>query len=354
MENAINEPVKKNYDFIDHIRCISMMSIVIEHTTSAYLTKPSDANYIPYLLIMQLFKFGTIIFFLLAGFLISEKFTDYTPGQYLKRRFSTTFGPWVIWSFIYLFCFVIHMRVMERLYHRQMLTVPAVLHEIRNVYLFTNYWFIINFMVSITLLLIFKRHLYKYGFGFILTLFTLFYSVNIHFEWINPTHTIAILGFVFFLWLGAQLRRHWLIIEYQIKLVPYWLPIFAVLITFGLSIAEAFWLNKEHSIDSLNTLRFSNILFSLACFALFLKIGTFKLLNHFKPRQSTYGIYLIHYILVIFLVPEILHPLGVNMERLSGLGFVLTKLMAFLIVYAISLTVVLLINKTRFKRIVGN
>ena len=357
MQNAINEPApKKNYDFIDHIRCIAMMSIVVEHTMGSDPPSASSENYLTFLLIIQLFKFGTIIFFLLSGFLISEKFTDYTPGQYLKRRFSSTFGPWLLWSVVYLICFIINLWIKQRMYHDQdhRLTLNAIINEVNVVYLHTNYWFIINFMVSITILLIFRKYLYNQFFGGILLACTLFYCVNIYFEWINPTHTMAILGFVFFLWLGAQMRKHWLIIQNQIALLPYPFLLLIVAITFGLSIYEITLLTHKGSYDPLNTLRFSNVLFSLAAFALFLKIGVIKSLNFLKPRQTTYGVYLIHFILVVFLIPEILRPLNINVQALVPATYFLVKLGTFVIVYSITIILVLLISKTSFKKIVGN
>lgn len=356
MENAINEPVKKNYDFIDHIRCIAMIGIVVEHTVGSEPPLPGSTNYPIFLFVIQFFKFGTIIFFLLSGFLISEKFTDYTPGQYLKRRFSSTFGPWLLWSIVYLVCFIANLWVKQRMYHDNdhRLTFNAIVDEINIIYLHTNYWFIINFMVSITILLIFRKYLYNLLFGAILFGFTLFYCVNIYFEWINPTHTMAIFGFVFFLWLGAQMRKHWLIIQNQITLLPYPFLFFIMAITFGLATYEITLLSHRGSFDPLNTLRFSNILFSLAAFALLLKIGVIKSLNFLRPRQTTYGVYLIHFILVVFLVPEILRPLHINIQELAPLTYVFVKLGAFLTVYGITIILVLLISNTTFKKIIGN
>ena len=82
MQNLKNEaPPKKNYDFIDAIRGIAMMCIVAEHSLGSYIFPYMSAKYWVYISLIQVIKFGTIAFFLLAGFLISEKFTDYTPSQ---------------------------------------------------------------------------------------------------------------------------------------------------------------------------------------------------------------------------------------------------------------------------------
>jgi surface polysaccharide O-acyltransferase-like enzyme len=86
MQNLVNEvPAKKNYDFIDTIRGIAMISIVAEHSVSAggYEFAYGSDKYWINIILIQLTKFGTIAFFLLAGFLIGEKFADYSPANTL-------------------------------------------------------------------------------------------------------------------------------------------------------------------------------------------------------------------------------------------------------------------------------
>src|SRR5215217_367346 len=252
---------KKNYDFIDAIRCIAMIGIVAEHSVGTYPFVYDTPLYWTQIVLIQAAKFGTVAFFLLAGFLISEKFTAYTPGEYLKRRISTTFGPWVFWSLIYVIAMVINMAVKERIYHRGEFNLANIMHNIEVVYLYTNYWFIINFLISITILLVFRRYLYKLYFGLALLLFTLFYSVNIHYGWIESSHTTAILGFVFFLWLGAQLRKHWQKIETWLNKVPYAPIVFMVMLGLALAVYEAHRL-AGGNVDPLNTLRISCLLYS--------------------------------------------------------------------------------------------
>jgi len=354
MHNLINEaPVKKNYDFIDAIRCVAMMAIVLEHSIGSYNFTAGSDKYWAYISFMQCAKFGTIAFFLLAGFLISEKFTDYTPAQYLKRRISTTFGPWVFWSLVYVLAMIVNMAVKERIYHRNEFTLTNILEGIQKVYLYTNYWFIINFLVSITLLLVFKKYLYQLSLGLALLTFSIFYSINIHYEWISPVHTTAILGFVFFLWLGAQMRKYWLQIENRIARIPYYVIIFLLLLTYGISIYEIRQLTG-YSTDALNTLRFSNVLYSLVFFALLLKIKAFSITTYLKPRQTTYGIYLIHYIIVVFVVPEILIHFTFDVESMGVIAFILLKAGTFLMVYAITFGIVWLINRSKARVLVGN
>lgn len=355
MQNLINQaPAKKNYEFIDAIRGIAMMSIVAEHSIAFNVINPPflSAKYWTFTALIQFTKFGTIAFFLLAGFLIGEKFADYSPAQYLKRRITTTFGPWFFWTFVYILAAVITLRIKARIYHDDEFNLTNILNQIKTVYLYTSYWFIINFLISITILLIFRRYLYSLYLGGTLLLFTLFYVVDIHYEWIDPRHTTAILGFVFFLWMGAQLRKHWQYIELHIKKVSFLTLVVLLLLTFGLSLYEITQLQGK-SIDPFNTLRISNILFSWVFFAMLLKIKNFKFINYLKPRQTTYGIYLIHYILLVFLFPDIFMHLPFDINHLALPLVVLYKIVTFAALYSLTLVIVLFIGNSKAKKLVG-
>ena len=353
--NLVNDaPSKRNYDFIDHIRCLAMMSIVFEHTFAEQHFPVYSAKFWCYVSVIQLAKYGTVIFFLLAGFLIGDKFTDYTPGQYLKRRFSNTFGPWLFWSLLYVAGSVMGLRILGRMYHDDRFNVANVLDIARVTYLYTNYWFIINFMVSISLLLIFKRWLYSNVFGAVLLSFTLIYCINIHFVWFNPSHTIAILGFIFFLWLGAQMRKYWVATEAWVNRISYGWLLLAIIATCALSFYEMSVLIDAGSHDPYNTLRFSNVLFSLAVFLLLLKIKNFPVLNYLKPRQTTYGIYLIHYIVIAFILNELLGHLNIDQAGLSAFQFMLFKICCFIVVYTITIAIVMGLNLTRARKLIGN
>lgn len=331
-----------------------MISIVAEHSVAAggYQFMYGSDKYWMNVVLIQLTKFGTVAFFLLAGFLIGEKFADYSPAEYLKRRIATTFGPWLFWTFVYMIAMLITLRITERIYHDNRFNVHNIIEQIEILYLHTSYWFIINFLISISILLMFRRYLYSYYLGGSLLLFTLFYTVNVHFEWIDPRHTTAILGFVFFLWLGAQLRKHWDVVERKIAATSYLILFILLIITFAFSVFEISLLQGK-SIDPFNTLRISNILFSLVMFALLLRKRTFSAINYLKPRQTTYGIYLIHYVLLIFIIPELLGHLHIDVPNLSVARSIMYKLGVFIITYGLTFGVVILISNSRAKKLVG-
>jgi hypothetical protein len=346
---------KINYDFIDSIRCLAMMGIVLEHSTyrGSYIFKDFSSNHILYISLIQLSKFGTIAFFVLAGFLLGEKFTTYTPLEYFKRRVGNTVKPWLIWSIIFLFAILIQ-RYIALNSNGDFHFWSEIKNNITLIYLYTNYWFIINFLICIGVLLCFKKYLYSVKLGAVLLIFSLIYSVNVYYEWFTPSHTIAIFGFVFYLWLGAYLNKNWIIISSIIKKVPYYIFIALFLVTFYWSIRDIMHLINVKSSDPYNTLRISNIAYSIVIILLLFKIEKFSFTKYLKPRETTFGLYLIHYILVINLLPEVFRPFHIQpIENMTMFNMIIFILIRFFIVYGVTHFIIYLINKTNFKWIIG-
>jgi len=360
MQNLVNDtpPAKKNYDFVDSIRGISMMSIVADHTFNlgTYLFHTTNTAFWVYVFDIQLAKFGTVAFFLLAGFLLGDKFVTYTSGQYISRRFKSTFKPWLIWSLIFLFAILLRDFLNYLHYGSGGFHLFSYLaDDLSIVYLYSNYWFIINFLICISILLIFKKNLYSWKLGAALLACTLFYSINVYFEWITPLHTTALFGFVFFLWLGAQLHKHWAVVQSKINTTSFFWFILIFVACLAWAIIEFKVLYNAKSADPYNTLRVSNIAYSLAAFALLLKFKSFKRIDRLKPRETTYGIYLIHYILVFSLLPEVL--IHFNLPKLGDMStgtIVVYQLFRFLSVYIVTVILVKLINRTKFSWILGS
>jgi len=346
MQNLINEaPAKRNYDFIDAIRCLAMISIVMEHCFSFgdYMYHPTDKlSILTFTVAIQLIKFGTISFFLLSGFLIGEKFHEYRPLQYLKRRTKNTTGPWIFWSLFFCAMMMVNDVVSAYQFNHGVFAPHyglVVLNYLRIIYLYTSYWF--------------KRYLYSYWLGAVLLLFTIIYMFNIYNEWIEPRHSTAILGFVFFLWLGVQLNRHLNSIEKWLSKTPVFLWIILCVITLVIGVNEILLLKKLHSVDPYNSLRPSNVLYSMCFFFLLFKIKNFKFVRYLKPRETTYGIYLIHYILVYCLLPVIFPMFRLGINQLTYAEVWCYMIVRFIIVYFLTFMLVTFINKTRAKWLVG-
>lgn len=331
-----------------------MMGIVFEHAVNmgtGMFNNYSSTKSIVYLCLIQLGKFGTISFFILAGFLLGSSISKYTPVEYFKRRLANTVMPWMFWSLIFLVALVWK----SYLIVGDSQSLAYLIKEgIKLVYFYSNYWFIINFMICIGILLCFNKYLYSPWLGVLSGLSTLVYSINIYYHWFQPRHTMAILGFVFFLWLGVQLNKKWEAVKGLIDRIPNLVFAVIFLISFAAAVLEIENLYRKQSVDPFNTLRFSNVLFSLICVFILLKVNTLNFTKYLKPRQTTFGIYLIHYILVFNFLPELMKPFHIpDYQYLSTFSIVLLSIARFVVVYLLTFMLVSFIGKSRLKAVIG-
>lgn len=312
------------------------------HEMSAILVEASTIAF---------FKFSTIAFFLIGGFLINHKFQEYSAKQYLKNRFKNTVKPWLFWMFTF-----IVLCVLERwiAYIKGsdvgLMSSDFPLYITRFTFwvlFFSPYWFILNFLICISILLIFKKHLYDYRLGILLGLISLVYSVNLYFRWFETSHTSALFGFVFYLWVGVYLNRHYGSILKFLKRTSWYFWFVLIVFSFILSISESLNLIKLGSVDAYNTLRISNILYSFVVFGTLLKIGSIRALNHLKPRETTFGIYLVHIIIIERFLPLIFQPLRLDVAHYTVWQNTGLLLIRFLLAYTISYFLTKLILKTK-------
>lgn len=356
----LNTKSKVNYDFIDYIRFIAIISIVIEH--SYFWPIGLYFKDLPEQVIqtfsMQIFKFGSVIFFLLAGFLIGDKIDQYKPLEYLKRRFDNTFKPWLFWVAIYMLIEYINSAVgYLRFGGSDAFSKPGTyLYELITYVLFeTSFWFIINFLVGIAILMLFRKYIYSFKFGLILLLCSLFYAVNIYHDWIPSRHTTAFLGFVFYIWLGVQMNRYYSDFLTWINKTSILSITLVCVVSFFLASAESLYLTNFYpKADPYNTLRFTNILYSLIAFLLLFKIGNIKWIKKLDPRNTTFGIYLIHYSVIVQGLPLIFRPLNIDYLHKGAAYLFCFQLIRFVITFAVTYLLTWLIGKSdRIKWIIG-
>ncbi|CAM4262671.1 Acyltransferase family protein [Pedobacter westerhofensis] len=349
--------IKKNFDFVDTIRCLSMIGIVFEHTEVF-----GSANYVSFYTsllqasVLQFFKFATVAFFLIAGFLINHKFTEYTPWQYLKNRFKSTIGPWAFWINVLILIDIINLLFIAYFKYNGERHMPSPFADylISSYYYIiteTSFWFILNFLICIGILLLFKRFIYNKIFGVLLGLTSLFYSINLYHGWIRTRHTTALFGFVFFLWLGAYMNKHSEILFNFIKKISFiWLTGITIVL-FIMSDLEIIYLKSIGMEDAYNTLRVSNILYSLSFFLILLKVGSIPSVNRiFQPRNTTFGIYLIHPIIILHFLDAIFRPFHWHAEGMTAIGAIAYSALRFGVTYLISILIVrgLLVTKLRW------
>jgi hypothetical protein len=346
---AENNTVTK-YDFIDSLRFISMIAIVMEHS-SLLLGKnfPTFSGQLIQVTTIQFFKYGTIIFFLVSGFLIGDKFSTYSPAEYFKRRWDNTFKPWVFWFVVAIALNYLNLWVVYLKFGMQdLVTSPwsTLYHQIYDTLFATSLWFIVNFLICIAILLSFQRYMDSLIFGAILCAFSLFYSVNLYYVWVPAGHTTAIFGFVFYLWLGYKINKNFAAFTNWVNKTSTWYFAFAFLVTYVASCYESMNMMQHHNPAALNTLRFTNIWYSLVCFVLLFKYYRIFHAELFKPRMLTFGIYFIHHLLINHVIPEIFRPMGYHNEDYRPMWQMLSmSLVQFVLAYGLSMGLAYFIAK---------
>ncbi len=334
-----------------------MIGIVFEHCSVLWNDVYSNiGDRLIQASVMQFFKFATIAFFLIGGFLINYKFSEYTPLEYIKNRFKNTIGPWVFWIAVLIILNCIHAYFMYiKFGGAQVVDGNFIVKQLNTIIFYSSFWFILNFLICISILLIFKKYLYKLWFGLILGMISLFYSLNLYYGWIVTEHSTALFGFVFYLWLGVYMNKYYDKISVFINKVSWFWLIIINLAFFALADIEILQLMERGSKDAFNTLRVTNIMYSLSMFVLLLKIGPLKgLQTILMPRKTTFGIYLLHQILIIRLLSEIFRPGKFNVAEMNVLEAIGYTLIRFLVIYFLSFLIVSVILKTKFRWAIGS
>ncbi len=289
--------------FVDNVRFWSMFAVVAIHGALVF---PEIKQ--PRLGLIEVietpFKFATIAFFLMSGFLAGRGLETLAPLTYLKRRMRRVALPWACWISV----MIAALMATDFAHHRVALAFPNQLSTVlasRVVYcLFgTAYWFVPNLLLSMTILLLFQRQHRRLWFGSLLFCFSFLYGLNIYTEWLPSRHTESLLGFVFYLWLGTYASHHQEVLErWMARTSPLTLGV-GVLFTMLLSYREALLLDRLGSIDPMNTLRITNQVFSVMAVLFLYKFRQATWPSFVQVRDNTFGVYLLHPLSMMLMWP---------------------------------------------------
>lgn len=305
--------------FVDNVRFWSMFGVVAIHSALVFVEiqqpRPGLME-----IIQTPFKFATIAFFLMSGFLAGRALETVAPLTYLKRRLRRVALPWACWISAMIAAFM----VTDLLHHRVSFSLDhhlfALLASRITYCLFgTAYWFVPNLLLSMALLLLFRRQQRRLWFGAILFSFSFLYGLNIYTNWMPSRHTESLLGFVFYLWLGAFASHHQAALEGWMARVSTAQLGAAALFTMLLAYREAVLLDRLGSVDPLNSLRITNQLFSVMAVLFLYKFRRATWPGFVQVRDNTFGVYLLHPLTMFLLWPVLksrfLSPL---VHRLAG------------------------------------
>lgn len=302
--NSQAKPVA-NYLFVNNVRFLSMAAVVSMHCIEGFgpMGGISSTGYMMHGM-LQPFKFGTIGFFLISGFLMGEGVTRRRPSEYMKRRLQKVFKPWMIWFSLCCAMWVASDAVHGRL---NAYILSGVAQSIRdrlyNCLFGTAYWFVPNLLIALCVLLLCRRFLYDVRLGGALFAVSLLYGLNIYTHWVAlSSHTEALFGFVFYLWLGAWAAKNMDAVMGWIERISMPAVIASAAMTGLVALQESELLARVGVADSMDTLRISNQLYSLVVVLLIVKIHKAISPRALNVRTSTFGIYLTHMIVLLPLI----------------------------------------------------
>ena len=192
-----------NLLFVDNVRFWSMVGIIAVHTLFRWYVPNATATSELRMLLLQMAKFGTIGFYLISGFLLGGRLDHCSPCEYLLRRIKNVAAPWAVWASVTIGLAVIQESLYGDFPSHLWPAIVSVATNAWRVIFYSPFWFVPNFLLSLSFLLMLRRYLDDLRLGALLLACTLFYSVNIYGRWIPSEHTTAIFGFTFYQWLGV-------------------------------------------------------------------------------------------------------------------------------------------------------
>jgi membrane-bound acyltransferase YfiQ involved in biofilm formation len=332
--------------FVNNVRFLCMAAVVFMHAVSAVapLSGRSPTGLFVWCM-EQPAKFGTIGFFLISGFLMGEGLTRSSPREYFMRRMRRVLTPWTPW---YLLCAAM-MTITDvasgnALGHANIGTLRGgavfVLKELYRAMFATAYWFVPNLLLALCVLLLFRRYLRDIRMGIALGAVSLAYGASLYVRWIPAkSHTQALLGFVFYLWLGAWGARNYDAIKAWSERIRMRTFVLVVVLAGLAALGESVLIANGNA--STSTLRICNQVYSIA-----VVLTAFKFRKAIQPRAvnvraTTFGVYLSHSILLWLLMDGVRALLSKMTSAETFHASVATtavlSLGAFVVVYGCSL-----------------
>jgi membrane-bound acyltransferase YfiQ involved in biofilm formation len=348
MRVPMNDGKTQPYFFVTTMRFWSMFAVVAFHCLSVFGMLGDPMDRVRFLLDTPV-KFGTIGFFLISGFLLGDKLQTCPAGEYLLRRVKRLFLPWLFWYMMLVGYFMVQTHHDAHSWFRfnaGELSIGA--QALFDALFLSPLWFVPNLLLGICVLLMFRRYLYSVRLGLGLFVFTVFYAVNIYFEWIPSIHPEALLGFIFYLWLGSYISHRRKDFQAWLKTVPMGLLIVLAVMGGAMAWVECNILLARHSKDPVNILRISNQIFSILMALLLAKFQRRSWPKFVHVRHEMFGVYLSHTIVLMTLLRAGRYCLrGAQRSPIlhSGWGMAMIWLLTMVVVWGICLGVTKRLSK---------
>ena len=277
-----------SYLFVDNARFLSILAIVIRHT-ELFEFDSSSLSMLETCLI-QARSFGVLLFFVTSGFLMSNWLTRpaASPQAYWRTRLDQVSLPWVCWLGAFL---VIHLGKLGLRGKLHWTNLPSL---ILNDIFYESYWFVPVLLFSLALLLPMRALWGSWKLGALFFCVTVVYAANQYLRWFPTSHTVALFGYLFYLWLGIQLHTHFARVQRWLANVSWFWVGGAALAGLTLVLAEGHHFLELGYYDAYSVLNPTNQIYALLVLVVLLKLRTRLVPSFIDVRKESYGIYLSH------------------------------------------------------------
>jgi membrane-bound acyltransferase YfiQ involved in biofilm formation len=286
---------RRQYLFVDNARFLSVIAIVIRHCELSLYDNSSG----PLLesAITQFRTFGVQLFFVVTAFLMADWLEREKggPRAYWLNRWRYVAVPWVLWAGAYV-----------ALDLAKLLALPGSVNtgiatEILRALFFQSYWYVPVLFFSTAVLLGLQRFWTSYGLGMAFLALSLMYGVNQYTEWLPTSHTVAVLGYLFSMWIGVNLYYNFDRVSAWARRRSWTMIVLLVLLGFSLTLAEDRIMESLGFVDTYNALQITNQIYAVAVLLALLKLDLCLVPALVDVRKDSYGIYLTHQILATLL-----------------------------------------------------
>jgi hypothetical protein len=344
----------KNFD---NIRTVALVCILLLHTvlmnvgivdfTKELTEKSFCLNFnqlLSHALFNNLFKPGTILFFIISGFLFEMQFLKFTDFLiFFKKKAKSLLRPYLI---LFVIPIIIIIGIVEpNIGVKENITLSGFLIKTFENILLTNYWFVPALFVTLLINYFIKsKDLFK-----ALVLFFIVWIIaylNIYLQFTFTMHNIWFPAFFFIFTLGRLMYIYNDKIA-KISIIKNNKKLFLLTILFYIfsNLESIFIMRYGLNSDFINTLKIGNILYSFSLF--YLLNGVLNKSNFVIPIDiSFYFIYLIHPLLLKITNYLLLTNNLTHFEYPSQYFY---NILHFIIILIVSIVIQQIFFKLRFK-----
>lgn len=300
----------KRIEYISLASVLSAIAVVYLHANGCFWQFSTSSYWFTANIIESVFYFAVPIFFMISGAMLIDFNKRYSLGEFFKKRFVKTVIPFIVWSLIYLLIEIFYLKTVNM----NTLNLTYVINGLINGNLFQIYWFFIPLFCIYLSIPVFSYIPGEHKKSILIYVTTLSFILNITIPFIisvfnlHLEYTISMIvggGYLFYPLVGYLLHKYEMPKKYRIVL--YLLAILGLL----LHITGTYYLSYEAG-EIIKTYKgytnLPSVLYSIGIFV-FIKYDLIKIMKISIISKIvnfldfyTFGIYLIHYYFLGFLI----------------------------------------------------